>query len=200
MGYDRWNKTNDPIPTERWRYNGLLVVNSVYALSYAENIQQRALVSQFMMGNRVRCNTGPRKYCLTLTVRGVKKVGDCSYRAPTGFSIWKLPFLKIPWHENVTFWGFLTLIRVPLAYLCSPSSLEIPLGVKRALGILLRLWKNDAQTRSFEIFPWCRHKRRCHLAFLCLASPENLARQWAPHACVIIHTVMQVLHTSLLFG
>ena len=69
---------------------------------------------------------------------------------------------------------------------CSPS-----------LPMLVRLWKNAVQTRSFGIFPVCRHKGRCHLPFLCLASPENLARQWdnEPRPCERHMCLCVWLHT-----
>ena len=113
-----------------------------------------------------------------------------------------------------------TLLRFSNINMSSPSLPMLPhwldffLVVKRALGILLHLWKNEGQTRRFEIFSVCRHKGRCHLPFLCLASPENLARQrdnelrpCKRHMCVCVCVCAcdythsrQVLYTSLLFG
>ena len=51
---------------------------------------------------------------------GQIKRGRASVKYPEKFYTQNL-ILKIPWHENVTFWGFLTLVWVPLAYLYSTS-------------------------------------------------------------------------------
>ena len=57
-----------------------------------------------------------------------------------------------------------------------PQYLEMALGVKRALGILLRLLKNESSDAPI-LAPMCLHKGPSYLPFLCLAQPENSARQ-----------------------
>ena len=59
-----------------------------------------------------------------------------------------------------------------------PQWLKLAFGVKQALGILLTSGKKWKLKRAdLECGPICRHKGPSYLPFLCLARPENLARQ-----------------------
>ena len=63
--------------------------------------------------------------------------------------------------------------------------LKLAFGVKRALGILVAFKKMEAQSLIWN------PKGPIYLPFICLARPDTLC------ACVIAHTVTQVLYTSL---
>ena len=55
----------------------------------------------------------------------------------------KIESLKVPWHDIFTLWGFLRLMSSPSLPVV-PQKQKIGLGVKQAVGILLRLWKNES--------------------------------------------------------
>ena len=86
-----------------------------------------------------------------------------------------------------------------------PQWLEISLGVKRALGILLRLLKDEAQTRHFGIYVVIRGDATSPFSVL---PPKEFGPQMSYDrasatcvcVCVITHTVTHLLYTCLLFG
>jgi hypothetical protein len=89
--------------------------------------------------------------------------------------------LKIPWHENFTFYA--------------PPVARNFVGCKTSTRHSAPPLKKRSSDAPFWNFPrMSSYKARCPLPFLCLASPENLARQWdttmrAPHVCVWLHTL-----------
>ena len=86
--------------------------------------------------------------------------------------------LKVPWHENVTLWAFLTLIWVPLDCLWSPVARNDVRFKTSSRYLTLALKKGKRKSADLGSGPLCRHKGPGYLPFLCFACPENLAHQW----------------------
>ena len=75
-----------------------------------------------------------------------------------------------------------------------PQYLEMALGVKRALGILLRLLKNESSDAQI-LAPICLHKVPSYLPFLCLARQ----RIWPANESYDRHndvTIAHILHNE----
>jgi hypothetical protein len=120
----------------------------------------------------------------------------------TSWFIDQISFLKVTWHENLT----LRFSNINMSFPSLPMVpqwLNLAFGVKRARGILLRLWKKWKLKRAdLECGPICHHRGPRYLAFLCPARPENLARQWDNElrACGRHVRVHDCTHCNAAFG